>query len=159
MKNNEQVRARVQSYLKEVAAHLERMPERERQDLLRQLDSHIHEALQARTGGNDAQASDVEAVLSEMDPPASYGTVREGRFAGLSRGKWALLISLGSLVIAGLLVLLTGERVHVWIPFFLFLGGQIAAFVIGILSWREPLGKAAVFTSSALNVLAILFCS
>ena len=104
MKNREQVRARVRTYLKEVAAHLEGMPERERQDLLKQLESHIYEGLQARTEGNDAQASDVEAVLSEMDPPESYGTVREGRLDGLSHGKWALLVSLGSLVIAGLLL-------------------------------------------------------
>ena len=159
MKNDEQAHMAVQSYLREVAAHLEGVPERERQDLLRELESHIHEALQTRTGGNDARASDVEAVLSEMDPPASYGTGKEGHLAGLSRGKLALLISLGSLVVAGLLVLLTGQRVAVWSPLFLFLGGQIAAFVIGVLSWRESFGKAAVFTSGALSVLAFLFCS
>ena len=159
MKSDEQACARVQSYLEEVAAHLERMPEREQQDLLRQLESHIHEALQARTGGKDAQASDVEAVLSEMDPPESYGTVRDGRLGGLRRGEWALLISLGSLVVAGLLVLLAGGRMAAWIPFFLFLGGQIAAFVIGIQSWRQSCGKAAVFTSGALSILAVLFCA
>jgi len=159
MNSDEQVCVRVQSYLKEVAAHLEGMPEREQQDLLRQLESHIHEALQARTGGKDAQASDVEAVLLEMDPPESYGTVRDGRLGRLRRGEWALLISLGSLVVAGLLVLLSGGRMAVWIPVFLFLGSQVAAFVIGILSWRESCGKAAVFTSGALSILAVLCCA
>jgi hypothetical protein len=156
---SEQIRVKIQSYLKDVAAHLEGMPVGDQHELLRQLESHIHEALRARMGGMEADVSDVEAVLLTMDPPESYGTAREDRYGGMNRGKWALFLSLGTLVVAGLLVLLTGGRMLVWIPSFLFLGGQIAAFVMGILSWRESFGKAAVFTSAGLTAAALLACS
>jgi len=156
MKTDERILAIIQEYLNDVAARLEGMPEPERQDLLIQLEAHIHEALEARTGGGVAQASDVEAVLSEMDPPASYESVGTGsRLAGMRRGQWALAISLGSLVLVGLLSYLSPPEMAFVSLFFV---GQISAFVLGVLSWRDPFGKAAVFTS-ALMVVALLLCA
>lgn len=159
MRMNEQVRAKVKAYLNDVATHLEGMPEQDRRDLLRQLEAHIHDALQARAGDTEAEVLDLETVLSEMDPPESYGQPQDRGIYGLSQGKWALLISIGGLVVAGLLVVLSGGRMAVWTPLLLFLGTQVAAFVLGILSWRDPFGKAAVFTSAALSIFALLFCS
>ena len=159
MRMSEQVRAKVKTYLDDVAAHLGDMSEQERRGLLRQLESHVHEALQARAGDTEADVPDLEAVLSEMDPPESYGQPKKRGIWGLSQGKWALLISIGGLVVASILVGLIGGRMVGWIPFFLFLGTQTAAFVLGVLSWRDPFGKAAVFTSAALTLFALLLCS
>jgi len=156
---NEHVRVKVKAYLNNVAARLEGMPEQDRQELLRQIEAHIHDALEAKAGDKEAEVMDLETVLSEMDPPESYGQSQNRSIYGLSQSKWALLISMGGLVLAGLLVVLSGGRMAVWIPFFLFLGTQIAAFVLGILSWRDTFGKAAVLTSAALSVFAFLLCS
>jgi len=156
MRINEQVRAKIKTYLNDVAVHLEGTPAQGRQDLLRQLEAHIHDALEARAGGREAEVPDLEAVLSEMDPPESYGQSQNRGICGLSQSKWPLLISMAGLVVAGLLVVLSGGRVALWIPFFLFLGTQVAAFVLGILSWRDPFGEAAVFASAGLSVLSLL---
>lgn len=65
---------RIDSYLREVGA---RLNDAERTETLANLESHIHEAIAARRAqGGDAGV--VEAVLSEMDPPESYGSGRSG---------------------------------------------------------------------------------
>ena len=157
MKSDEQVRQRVETYMKEAEAHLTGMSPPEVRETLKQIESHIYEALEVRTGGKSPQLADVEAVLGDMDPPECYGDSGQVGTAPLLKGKWCLLVSLGSLLVAGLLILMTGGRLSTWIPFFLFLGGQIVAFVLGILAWRDPLGKAAVFASGALAIMSILF--
>ncbi len=157
MQVNNQARAMIQSYLTDVAAHLEGMPAQEQRDLLRQLESHIHEALAARTGGQDAQASDVQAVLSDMDPAESYATPSKDRLWNLSRGKWAFVISLAGVVAAAALLALGSGRLAGWVPF--FLGAEIAACILGSLSWRESFGKAAVCVSAAVTVITLLSCA
>ena len=97
-----------------------------------------------------------------MDPPESYcqATIANKGLQWLESkkpGTIALGISLGSLVPAGLLFLLTGNGLALWIPYFLFLAGQIAGLVLGALAWKNPLGKAAVITSALLIVLSVLF--
>ena len=182
MEIDERGSARIDAYLKDVSANLALMPARERQDLVDQLRSHIHEALQARTAGSDARDGDVEAVLSEMDPPESYATPevcatgescgaaatqQSSRASGkpltalarLSLGKWALIIAIGGALAAGLLIAVGRGAVPVGFPFLLFLAAQIAAFVLGILSWREPWGKAATFTSAGLAIVLGLGCA
>lgn len=158
MQINEQVRSKVEAYIKEVAARSGSMPKAQQQELLRQLESHIYEALAAKVGERDAQVADVEAVLSEMDPPESYGG--QGRLSawGLTSGKWALLVSIGGLAASALLALCCSGRIGLstWVPLLLFWSAQLAAFILGLQSWREPFGKAAVFTSAGLTVLMLL---
>jgi hypothetical protein len=171
-----ELQRKVQDFLDRVAAHLGAMPDDEKRELLADLESHIHEALEARLSGRTPTLQDLDAVLAEMDPPESYGepvaadkpAVPGDQTATSARtglGIVALCISLGSLVVAMLLATLayilalgTGGLLA-WIPVFLFLAGQLTALVLGILSWSSPFGKAAVITSSALMVLTLLFAS
>ena len=154
----------VQGFLHRVAEHLGAAPEDEKREILRDLESHIHEALRSRVSEREPTLADLQGVLAEMDPPESYGESAEverpaspaspGRRA---TGIAALCISLGSLVVAGLLFPLTGGGLVLWIPVFLFLAGQIAALALGIVAWSCPFGKAAVITSGGLIVLLVLF--
>jgi len=168
-----ELQRRVQDFLDRVAAHLGPAPDDEKRELLSDLESHIHEALESRLSGRKAAPEDLQAVLAEMDPPESYGEPAEGqRPAGSGKrtlGLTALCISLGSLLVAMLLAalvyILVSPRTSgllemmTWIPAFLFFAGQITALVLGILSWSSPFGKAAVITSSALIALTVLLAT
>jgi uncharacterized membrane protein len=60
-------------------------------------------------------------------------------------GRIALGLCLGGVILAALI----GDRV---VPAYLiFLSFQIAAFTLGILTWRTPLGKAAAIAASLLT--------
>lgn len=63
-------RSRIDRFLGRVEAHLADRSEEEREELLRDLESHLHDAL---AGRETASRADVEAVIAEMDPPESYG--------------------------------------------------------------------------------------
>jgi hypothetical protein len=67
-----EVMAKIQGYLDAVRANLGNRPEPVRAELLRQLESHICEALRKR-GGDTPSSADAEAVLAEMDAPEKYG--------------------------------------------------------------------------------------
>jgi hypothetical protein len=54
-----------------VAAHITGAPADEKEEILRNVESHIYEALNERAGEHPT-AADAEAVLAEMDPPESY---------------------------------------------------------------------------------------
>lgn len=64
-----EIEKRIRQYLDEVARRLSGVSEKSRQETLQDLESHIHEAFQRRSG---ASLADLEAVLAEMDPPESY---------------------------------------------------------------------------------------
>jgi hypothetical protein len=69
-------------------------------------------------------------------------------------GKLALLLSLGGVVLAvviGMLARLTGHNAD--IPSYLvFLAFQVAAIVLGLVTRKKPLGKAAAITAGVLAV-------
>jgi len=74
-------------------------------------------------------------------------------------GALALGLSLGGLVLAvliGVVAGLVGRNMDVMPAYLLFLGFQIAAFVLGIISRQEALGKAAYITSAVLAVASLL---
>ena len=62
----------IKRYLEQVAAHLQGLPQDEQQDILENLERHIHDALSKRTDGRPTLA-ELRAVLAAMDPPESYG--------------------------------------------------------------------------------------
>ena len=69
-------------------------------------------------------------------------------------GKLALVLCLGGLILAvaiGVSARLMNYNADVP-AYLIFLGFQVAAFVVGILSRREPLGKAAFLTSAILGL-------
>ncbi len=67
-----EVMAKIREYLEAVRANLGARPDSVKAELLRQLESHICEALRKR-GGETPSVADVEAVLGEMDPPEAFG--------------------------------------------------------------------------------------
>jgi hypothetical protein len=158
MQINDEARAAIQAYLAEVGKYLDGSSEQEQRDLLMQLESHIHEALEDRAEAKIVQLSDVQAVLSRMDPPESYGATTPRRARGLSRGKLALLISLGSLVLLATLLVTTRGRMSSG-AFLVLVCAQAPAFVLGVLSRRDPFGKAAIFSSAAIVVVSLLCTS
>ena len=66
----------IKRYLEQVAAHLRGLPQDEKQDILENLERHIHDALSRRAEGRPTLA-ELRAVLAEMDPPESYGRTDE----------------------------------------------------------------------------------
>lgn len=165
---NAEILARIRVYLDEVAARVERMTETERRELRSQLESHIHEALQARTGDCEPQMSDLEAVLAEMDAPESYGPAVGKKTGWLTQGNVALCLAIFTPVAAGIMWVAlyqdiqVGPHMHLVrtppaIP--LFLVGELVALLLGIRSWKEPNGKTAVFISIGLLLISVLFMS
>lgn len=51
---------------------------------------------------------------------------------------------------------LIGEQADQW-AFLLFIAFQVIALVLGILSWRTPLGRASAIASGTLLLLGLLF--
>ncbi len=64
--------AAIREYLDSVSRHLSALPEAPRAEMLRDIMSHIYDALADRTQGREATLEDVRFVLAEMDPPESY---------------------------------------------------------------------------------------
>ena len=155
MKVDSAVQKRMDRYLGEIHDQLQAGPGENRREILSNIAAHLHEALAQRVTG-EATVSDVEAVLSEMDPPESYG-VAPGVEAPASKTRTLGRLALASLGVAVIVPLALGlliPRVDI-IAFYLILGAPFlaASLVLGVLSWRQPTGKVAVIGS--LVVLAV----
>ncbi len=158
------MQAAISRYLVEVATYLGGRTPDQRRELLADLESHIHEALARR--GHEPTLDDLEAVLAEMAPPESYAAGQEAQVSGLqpapvresrsTMASWALALAIGGLVVpvalAAILMSLNprGEGGAVMILFPLL---ELLALVLGILAWKEPLGKAAVVLAASLLLL------
>jgi hypothetical protein len=150
----------VRDFLDRVAAHLGPVPDDERRELLTDLESHIHEALETRLSGRKPTLEDLQAVLAEMDPPESYGeslqtdkptpAVKTGLAIASLCTSWASFLS-------ALLVLLLYQGRDVPVAFVLLLAGPITALVLGMFSRPSPLRKAAVITSLVLITMMVPF--
>ena len=161
MELNHEIVEEIKRYLAQVAAHLKELPGDEQAGILDDVERHIHDALARRTGGHPT-LPELRAVLAEMDPPESYAT-RERQTAQTTSerpnlGAIALCVSLGSLLASGL-VLVLARGLDIWIPYLFFMGGQLAGVVLGLRSWRQPLGKAAVLVSVLLMAFSTLYAS
>lgn len=154
----QEARQTIQQYLDNVGRQLSSSPEDERAEILRDLESHIYEAIEARTAGREATSEDACAVLAEMDPPECYGRAADGnRGSGGNRwtmGKIALGISIGFLLLAVVTALIPGAGRGASILSLIF--GQLVALVLGIIARRDPYGKAAAICSAALLLVGIL---
>ncbi len=80
----------------------------------------------------------------------------------------ALSVSLGSIILVIYVAVFVDNLGHTWrrylpdealLGYLVFLAGQFAAFVLGLVTWRNPFGEAAVIVSTAFVVLSLgLFC-
>ncbi len=122
-----------------VSQHLSSKTPQEKREILADLEAHIYEALASRAAGRQPTTDDLKAVLTEMDPPESYGQLAETPNAAQpsrrTLGIVALCISLGSAF------LLPGV-------------GQIIGLILGLIAWKDPFGKAAVIV--AIVVLIVI---
>ena len=160
MTTDSAIRQAVDEFLQGVNSHLADQTANQKHEILADLEAHIYEALASRVANRQPTVDDLQGVLAEMDPPESYGQLSQAKHASkITMGMVALAISLGTLVLAGFIGVLTADFLKIWIPYFLFLGGQIAALVLGIIARRDPFGKAAIITSCMLIALSILFTS
>jgi hypothetical protein len=64
----------ISKYLDSVKAHLGHLPPGERQAVLDNLELQIADVVRQRLGSQPPTADDVRAVISEMDPPESFGS-------------------------------------------------------------------------------------
>ena len=62
----------IKIHLNQIRNHLGRLPADERQEILQAIESHIYDALEARSDGTPTAAL-LDAIIAEMDPPDSYG--------------------------------------------------------------------------------------
>ena len=71
MSNANPAEERINKYLNDVASHLNSVSEDERDEIISSIRAHIDNELQIR-GEGQTTLEDVEEVLLDMGPPASY---------------------------------------------------------------------------------------
>jgi hypothetical protein len=145
------IREKISEYLAEVEAHLQAASPDERRETLRGLEEHLWEALRAR-GGEKPTMADLEAVLAQAAPPSSYGSARVRRTFPYRQVGWAAVAALGASVALPAFAILAAPLFGWNLPLAAIALGiaapfLMAAVVLGIVSWREPQGKAAVIGS------------
>lgn len=150
MKANQKVKREVRKYLRRVKAHLGDRSPAEREELLHSIEEHIYELLTQRAI-EEPTFADLTAVLTELDPPESYGIVTESKNS--SRIGWIAL----SLLVAGIVIPLAVALIISNTGILLFTTGPLVlvALVLGVYSWREPTGKATVIGVAAVVIVAV----
>ena len=78
------IRSAIDDHLRRVASHLGNLDVVSRAEILRDVESHIEEAL-AEHAGSPPTRSDIQAVLAGMDPPESYAALGQPPARGTSR--------------------------------------------------------------------------
>jgi hypothetical protein len=90
-----ELKTRIYNHIGTVQKHLAELPPDEQREILQSLETHIHEALQARSNGTP-DLEILEAIITEMDPPESYATaplIAPSSSLSLSSGRKILFIS------------------------------------------------------------------
>ncbi len=164
----------ISRYLEKVASYLREAPSDERDEIIRDLQSHIYDALASRSGAEPTLA-DLEAVLSEMDPPESYGPPVSGdtdahpapTATGPTRslGSWAMAAMIAGIILPILLVAAGAifgrgmNAVQIAVGFAVTLGIilELLALILGLMSWCEKTGKVAAIGAGVLILMAMLF--
>ena len=172
MTTDSAIRQAVDEFLERVNSHLAEQTPQQKRDILADLEAHIYEALASRAADQQVTLEDLQIVLAQMDQPESYAqsaetpaTVPPNRRA---TGIVALSTSLGTLVLAVSLAIVTAQLSHEWqgyllegmLAYLIFLAGQVTSFILGLIAWNSRFGKAAVILSVALVILSLyLFIS
>ena len=174
MNTNPTITQGIADFLSRVSQHLGQKTAEEKQEILTDLESHIYEALATRAQRGQPTLEDLQAVLAEMDSPESHGQASETdggqRCTRRTMGIVALSISLGSIILAICVAVFVDNLGYTWrrhlpdegrLGYLVFLAGQFSAFILGLIAWRNPFGKAAVIVSTVLVFLSLglLFCT
>lgn len=149
----------VSAYLNDIASRLSNQPDDQRANLLKQLESHIYEALDARCAGKEPTLADLESVFQEMDPPDSYGEVvvpyatpstinsPDSPLGNIAISRLAISFC----AIGWCIILLVALRTHYLEPKVALIGVvfEIFAVMLGIATWNTRLGKMATIGAAA----------
>lgn len=168
MNTDPAIRQTVDVFLHRVDSHLANQTPEQKRDILADLEAHIYEGLANRAADRQPTIEDLQAVLTEMDQPESYAQPAEipkthppnRRATGIV----ALSISLGTVILAVFIAILIEQLSHKWqgylldgwLAYLIFLAGQVTAFILGLIAWKNRFGKTAVIVSAALLVLSHL---
>jgi hypothetical protein len=68
-----ELKTRIYEHIGHVQQHLGELPADEKREILQSLETHVHDALTARSNGEPTLEM-LEAIIAEMDPPESYGS-------------------------------------------------------------------------------------
>ena len=141
-------------YLKSIKWNIQDKNHAEQQELLRSLEEHIYEALDARSSLSPTKG-EVQSVIDEMETPESfqsYVSKKIPTYTERQLGKWALILVMSGVIIPLLIIVIAGlsgidlGNIAVLLGIFLVIVG----LAVGIVGRRSPLGKAAIITSAIL---------
>jgi len=152
-------RRTIQNYLSGVKRCIGDRTASEQAELIRQLEEHIHESIRQSPG------TPVSDIISQMDPPESFGEADERRppaesvLGRLTLGQLSLVVMIAGVVIPFLLMALgalirgnVGSIINVGAPLGIVL--VIVALALGIAARKEVTGKVTIVVSSV--ILALL---
>ena len=80
-------------------------------------------------------------------------------------GKIALVLTLGGIALPAIIYNLVNMRSSpnsspaIWPFVILYFGMELAGFVMGIIAWKDGLGKAAAITAGTFMILSVLFAA
>lgn len=140
----------IRNYLNQVKQNLGHLPSARRDALLSELESHINDALRQRVKSETPTLADIKAIIAEMDSPDSFKQIGNDGARGENPSYALGKLALGLSIVGAILM---------WIPCFVAYIGfilQAAAFLIGLLTWRNPYSKVAVVLSFALLFIWIV---
>ena len=163
----EQDKKSIREYLDQVRRHSGNRGPAEQQELVRALEEHIHEIINAKPGSQEPV--DVKAILLEMDPPESFGTPtdqedseRSGEFRRMSLGKLSLVVLIAAVTTPFLLMAIgqlvrgtIGSIATVGIPLGIVL--LVVALSLGIAARKERAGKATIIASAIILASLAVF--
>ena len=144
MKTANKTQHRIEQHLNEVRDNLKNSSASEQAEIIQSIESHIHEALEAR-GGEIPEEQLIEVIIAEMDPPESYNEVGMAESAG-KKGK-GIVLTLAAIAFAGLAFwLVSGKQTGTTDPSGIASDNQVATNVIAEVELQD---EVAAFTSSA----------
>ncbi|VGO21331.1 hypothetical protein [Pontiella sulfatireligans] len=68
-----ELKTRIYNHIGKIQQHLDAFEADEQREIVESIETHIHDALEARTAGEPTMAL-LDAIIAEMDPPESYGS-------------------------------------------------------------------------------------
>ena len=113
MNTDQTITQGIAHFLDRVAEHLTAKTPTQKRESLADLESHIHEALASRAHSRPATLEDLQAILTEMDPPETYAQTLTPEYEQQKPNTKLVVLSLlcSGLQIAGLVTTVVGVPV------------------------------------------------
>ncbi|NQT60004.1 MAG: hypothetical protein HQ557_13555 [Bacteroidetes bacterium] len=153
---NKNAKKPISKYLKSIKWNIREKSREEQHALLRSLEEHIYEALEARFSISPTK-EEIQSVIDEMETPESFQSnvsKKVPTYTEQQLGKWALIIVISGVVLP-ILVLIISELsgtpgIFGNISLLLGISLVVIGLAVGIVGRKSPLGKAAIISSAIL---------